>query len=381
MDIMKCIFIKNGIAIGNKGVVKPCCIFSPSEDYSKKFTVSTTNFDQWRSSSEIQQIEESLANNIWPIECAGCQRVEEQSRGDSMRLNGESAYSHYSDEDITLEMRPGTVCNFACQTCWPHASSKVRGYYKRAGLEIPEIPTEIVNYESLNSIIHRVKDVVILGGEPFYDKQCLEFLSYLSAACVQANITIFTNGSVIKFDVLEKLKQVTLVFSIDAVGRPAEYIRFGSDWSLIEKNFFKAKMLKNVKVRCNVTTSIYNYLYLNDLMRWLTNDWPEVVSFGVGNSSYIGKLDESVIPNSKRPQVIAQLSEAIDFIKCSKLDTMQKSNTINTLTSIIQNLNNKPFLESERNKLVNYIRLMDSVKNAHVNDYCPELCEILDISL
>jgi ubiquitin C-terminal hydrolase len=49
-----------------------------------------------------------------------------------MRLNGDAAYSHYAQDELVLEIRPGNTCNLACQTCWPQASSRVTDYYRKA---------------------------------------------------------------------------------------------------------------------------------------------------------------------------------------------------------------------------------------------------------
>ena len=41
------------------------------------------------------------------------------------RIHRLLALQYIPTDDITLEIRPGNTCNFACQTCWPEASSRV----------------------------------------------------------------------------------------------------------------------------------------------------------------------------------------------------------------------------------------------------------------
>ena len=129
-----------------------------------------------------------LAQGVWPKNCNFCKQQESQGRNDSVRLNGLSSYSNYSQDDITLEIRPGSVCNFACQTCWPAASTRVKSYYDQAKITIVkkdlltsvdvEEKNNFENFDFLNPIAHRLKSVVLLGGEPFYDKNCLNFLDW-----------------------------------------------------------------------------------------------------------------------------------------------------------------------------------------------------------
>ena len=155
-----------------------------------------------------------------------------------MKHASNSAYKNYNVTDITLEIRPGNVCNFACQTCWPAASSRVTSFFQQAGFDVttPDRPkfgidgtANIVDYEFLDSIKDRIKDVVILGGEPFYDKSCLAFLDW-AIKNLSANLTLFTNTSIIREDIISAYPgTLTIVSSLDAVGKPAEYIRFGTE--------------------------------------------------------------------------------------------------------------------------------------------------------
>jgi sulfatase maturation enzyme AslB (radical SAM superfamily) len=169
------------------------------------------------------------------------------------------------------------------------------------------------------------------------------------------------------------------VFSLDAVGKPAEYIRFGTIWKEVIENYRRCLDFKeNVKVRVNVTTSVYNYHYLSDLMDLLIQQWPEVVSFGVPNELY---LNESVIPLATRELVIAEVDRAIKIIARSgnKIKKDQWYNTLNALRSINQNLKQKPWDSIQYNFLKTYIEKLDLVKNIKISDYCPETVKILNL--
>jgi len=343
----------------------------PKQNHIKQVDLST-----WHQSTQVLHVLEELENNAWPTACGKCKEFEAQGRGDSIRGSGNHSYQHYQDGDITLEIRPGSVCNFACQTCWPAASSRVAEFHSRAGLiDIKSVDsTSLDNFDFLLPIRDRLRDVVLLGGEPFYDKSCLKFLKWAEEH-LTANITMFTNGSRIDFDFLKSYPgRLTLVFSFDAVGKPAEYIRYGTDWVEVMKNYLAVRELDNIDVRVNITCSVYNYLYIEEVIEFLCYDWPTVVSFGAPNSGY---LLESAVPVEHRTDMIHSLERAIAAVERTDIESGQKSNAINALTAHVTNLKTKAWIESDYEQLCDFVARMDQVKNIAVGDYCVALAKIL----
>jgi MoaA/NifB/PqqE/SkfB family radical SAM enzyme len=373
---MECKFIKHGIALSYDQIVKPCCIWRMDPEWRQQNHITKIDLSNWHQSTQVVKNRSMLESDKWPTPCTECNHYESMGRGDSIRGNGNHAYSDYKDDDITLELRPGSVCNFACQTCWPAASSRVAEFHSRAGLiNIESVDSNSFdNFDFLLPIADRLRDVVLLGGEPFYDKSCLKFLKWANTH-LTANITMFTNGSKIDFDFLKSYTgKLTLVFSLDAVGQPAEYIRFGTDWVEVMKNYLAVKELPNIEVRVNITCSVYNYLYIEEIIEFLCYDWPSVVSFGAPKSSY---LLESAIPINNRQEMIYSLERAIDTINKTNIESGQKSNAINALTTNITNLKTKSWIESDYKKLCDFVARMDQVKNINIADYCVALSKVL----
>jgi sulfatase maturation enzyme AslB (radical SAM superfamily) len=371
---MDCKFIHNGLAISYDHVVKPCCVWKIDNNWQQQNQLSTTNLADWHISQPVINIQQNLAQDQWPTACSDCARIESRGRADSMRANGNSAYAHYGANDITLEIRPGNTCNFACQTCWPEASSRVAQYHSQAGLiDIKSLNSKrITDFEFLLPIQHRIRDVILLGGEPFYDKACREFLSWAQQN-LSANLTMFTNGSIIDWDFLNNYQgQITLVFSIDAVGRAAEYVRMGTVWSDVWSNYQRAKTMVNVRV--NITTSVYNYHHLESLMELLTPDWPEVVSFGTPFDEY---LLESTVPVELRNEIVDSLHRAICLVKNAKIESGQQHNAINALTSIATRLQTQPWNADGHQQWCDFVQSMDQVKGIAASDYCSTLNKIL----
>lgn len=366
---MECKFIKHGIALSYDQLLKPCCEWRMSDQWRNTHHLKQVNIVNWHQHFDVVQARQQLESEQWPDACTYCERIEGQGRVDSIRGNGNNAYADYADDDITLEIRPGNTCNFACQTCWPAASSRVAQYHDRAGLvDINSVNSnKLDDFEFLTPVAHRIRDVVLLGGEPFYDKSCRKFLSWAQEN-LKANLMIFTNGSDIDFDFIRSYPgTITLIFSLDAVGRPAEYIRYGTVWHEVYNNYMQAKEFDNVQIRVNITCSIYNYIYIVDLIDLLCKDWPSVVSFGTAGQTY---LQESSVPLEFRPAIIQSLQQSINQIQLTNIEYGQKCNAVNALTATISNLKTNAWNQDGYNKFCNITKKLDEVKNLNINDYC-----------
>lgn len=375
---MQCKFLKHGLAISYDHVVKPCCEWQQDLDYSNLNHIGHVDLTTWHQQNKI--FEQQLARNEWPIACVRCENREDQHRGDSVRLGGDQAYAHYGDDDITLEIRPGNVCNFSCQTCWPAASSRVLQHHAHAGLiDIKSVnSTPIDNFDFLLPIRSRIKDVVLLGGEPFYDPNCKKFLTWAQQN-LQSNITIFTNGSAVDWQWVENYPgQITMVFSLDAVGKAAEYIRFGTEWNTVLKNFEQAQSNSKINLRVNITTSVYNYYYLDQVIALLIKRWPSVVTFG--SSSHTHFL-ESVIPTHLKDKVIQRLSLSLKSVMSANIPRDQKNNAINALRSIISNLHTQSWNQTNHKTFVEFVHKMDQVKHIDIRTHCEFLSDVLDFSV
>jgi sulfatase maturation enzyme AslB (radical SAM superfamily) len=375
---MECKFITNGMVIQYHNFLKPCCTWQADSAWATEHSIDKVDVINWHKHPDLIKAKEQLSNGHWPKYCADCRTIEEKGRQDSIRLNGISAYSHYNEQDLTLEIRPGSVCNFACQTCWAPASTRVAQYYKQAGIDDPfkqYQPNKFDSYDFLLPVAKTLRSIVVLGGEPFYDPKCLEFFEWAKTNTT-AELLLFTNGSVVNFDLLKSLgRPVTLVFSLDAIGKPAEYIRFGTNWSEVWANYQTVQTIPYVKVRVNITTSPYNLFYFPDLIDLLIKNWPEVVSFGPAMEPH---FSDSVIPLSIRPMIITRLEQCIETLVGADIEKDQKSNAINAVTAAVNNLKTIPFNVKLHQQFVEFVGKMDQVKKVNLADFCPEMKSIIN---
>jgi len=355
------------MAIGYDHVVKPCCDWTQDSSWAKQNHISQVDLQTWHQSPQVIKIRQQLAQGIWPDTCGLCKQAEQNGRQDSARGNGIRSYADYSDQDITLEIRPGSVCNFACQTCWPAASSRVAQYHHQVGLiDIKSVDSSSMdNFDFLTPIADRICNVVLLGGEPFYDPSCQKFLTWAEQN-LQANITMFTNGSHVDWAWVDTYPgRITMVFSIDAVGPAAEYVRFGTHWPAVYNNYVRAQQHPNIELRVNITMSVYNYHLIDSVIELLTPQWPTVVSFGHPRQLH---LTEIAIPTMNRPELIGKLQCAVDRLLAADIESGQQHNAVNAVRSVIFKLEQPNFDAVQFTKLQQFVTKMDQVKRINVAD-------------
>ena len=364
---MQCKFLDHGIAVSYDHVVKPCCEFEYDADWARQNHIDQIDITTWHQSSQVIKIRNELDAGTWPKQCRRCANLESQGRQDSIRGNANNAYANYTGQDITLEIRPGSVCNFGCQTCWPEASSRVAQFYQQAGIiNIQSLNTSsISNFDFLLPIAGRIRNLVLLGGEPFYDPNCQKFLAWAKQN-LQATVNIFTNGSHVDWDWVNNYTgNITMTFSIDAVGKPAEYIRFGTDWSVVYDNFVRAQHHPKIILQVNVTVSIYNYHLIEDIIDMLIPNWPSVVNFGRPNEPYLG---EASVPDINRLELIKSLENCVKKLFKSNIALDQQYNTIKAIKSIIDNFRKIPFDPERFEQIKQFIKSMDQVKRLNIRD-------------
>lgn len=355
------------MAIGYDHVVKPCCEWTQDPAWDQQNHISQVDLATWHQSPQVIKVREQLAQGTWPDPCRLCAQVEQNGRQDSMRGNGLSAYVNHQDQDIVLEIRPGSVCNFACQTCWPAASSRVAQYHHQAGLiDIKSVDSNSIdNFEFLLPIADRIRDVLLLGGEPFYDPNCRKFLAWAEQN-LQASITMFTNGSHVDWSWVDAYPgRITMVFSIDAVGTPAEYVRYGTDWPQVLANYRRAQQHPNVELRVNITMSVYNYHLIPDVIGLLIPQWPTVVSFGQPRQLH---LTEIAIPTANRPELIQALQSTVDQLLAADIEVDQQHNAVNAIRGVIAKLSQANYDSVQWNRLREFVCKMDQVKRINIVD-------------
>ena len=252
-----------------------------------KFDLETFNFHNIP--EKIKQREKMLAGE-WPGEgCEHCKNIEDAGgTSDRMIHLDMPGYNSPSelDQDPTattvtpkvLEIYFSNTCNLKCVYCSPDLSSQIQqennkfGEFNKNNVLLWEhkLPEEFKDASDqmfvwLDKNIHELDKLMVLGGEPFIQKQTYRLIDFLSERSLPnldlvffSNLTIEHEKFKAYMQTLEKLRtdgnigNINIVGSIDCWGPEAEFIRNGLDLELFEKNF--VYVLENTNFILNINS-------------------------------------------------------------------------------------------------------------------------------
>jgi sulfatase maturation enzyme AslB (radical SAM superfamily) len=283
------------LEIGNFGDVKACCV-SRTQLGKIHQDLETLFYSQ-----PMQQLRADLIAGKQSSNCQDCWITE--SHGQTSYRQRQLAVASipflttWIDNPVirSLDIKPGTVCNFKCRICGSDASSKhaeeqIRfsqnlGDDNLARLRVqqgqwfedsPEFADKLI------SLLPGIENFDFYGGEPFLLKQLTRLISTAVSQGHADHIRLHfnSNGSIFPAHLIEfwsQFKEINLAISIDNVGARFELERGGS-WSVIKDNIdrFSKLNLPNFKCYLFPSINIQNVLYLDELYAWAESTGLEI---------------------------------------------------------------------------------------------------------
>jgi len=265
-----CVYAWFGVYIDDNKY-RTCCQFRPKQNFS----VNDYSIEEFRNSDYQISVRNRMEHGEQIPECSQCW-IDEAHGVTSMRELGNSmifpdlriAQGLKSIQPLlSVDMKIGSTCNFACAMCNPADSTKlhsewikdqdnefVKDYtvkynnYFNYTREIAVNPRLDVLEDALNSgIVH----LNILGGEPLLYKSVIDKLANLNEERKnKITLSFVTNGSQPIVPVVEKLqsyKRINIQVSLEGVGKTQDYIRKHSVWNEIERNVLEFRALDTNK--------------------------------------------------------------------------------------------------------------------------------------
>jgi hypothetical protein len=192
---------------------------------------------------------------------------------------------------VYLDLRLGHTCNLKCIMCSPHDSSKWVADHKKVFplFENREVRDQMRwdeksfnNYwyehptfwEEMFKQIPNLKQVYFAGGEPLMIKEHKMFLEEIIRQGYADKILIRynSNGLLISDDIIDlwkHFKKVKFAVSIDDVGDRNHFIRYPTDWNLLETNMHKLDNTPdNIHISIATAIQILNIKTLPELAKW-----------------------------------------------------------------------------------------------------------------
>lgn len=300
---MNCQYLEHQVCVRADGQYRLCCVSLESDNEEN---IKTHTPEEWLSSKTHKSAVESFINGVWPDACSTCANKEKVGL-DSKRTQADlgPGLSH-------LDLRFGNSCNLKCVSCWEGSSSSIAEeaieMHKQGIIPVNNV-LEIPNFnwaskQAIDQLVkYPLKEVYLTGGEPMMVKHLPTLLERLDSDVM---IRFNTNGTIYNSKLEQMLKRfdvVNMAVSIDAIGKRAEYIRYGSNWSTVESNFNKYKEFCRVSI--TPTVSVLNAPYMDEVHEWAEKNNVDVHLNYLENPAYLN------INSANDPKQIQKFKEVI----------------------------------------------------------------------
>ena len=294
-----------------------------------------------------------------------------------------------------LEVYLDNTCNLSCVYCGPELSSRIDvelkkyGRFEKNGLILESAYIKHANYEKIEQKFWewlknngtKLQRLHLLGGEPFYQRQFDDFLTFFeNNPCPSLEFNIVTNlmlstdkliryieriKLLIKY---KKIKRLDITASIDCWGPQQEFVRHGLELNRWQKNFEYLIEQRWIKLNINNTVSILTIKTLPDLLVKL-DEWTKDRKI----EQYFSQLYH---PTYLAPAILGADEFREDFINILNLmetTTWRGSHAKTYMEGIISTSANATVDLVETLKLLTYLDELDRRRNTNWRELFPWL--------
>lgn len=319
-----------------------------------------------------ESVKKDMLAGIRPDACKACWVLEDQGL-DSDRLIKNRNVDYYLQKNIQqifdecvqeknsiihYKIDGNNTCNSTCVTCdstystaWAQLERKNGKTPKRSWKIKTSDLDSTVDYSTAVSMGFR-------GGEPLLSNDTWYVLEKLLLANnTKCFVNFTTNGSIPltaeQKNILSKFENVNFNFSVDGVGAVFEYLRYPLRWQDLENNI-KYCRDNNIMISATYTVSNMNILYHLQTKAW----------FEANQIVYSDNLVYN--PVYFRPGALSRKIK----------DHILKQQTNESITHFLLK-NHTPEDEQHYQLFKQKIHEQDCWKSIHMENYLPELCELL----
>ena len=303
-----------------------------------------------------------------------------------------------------LDFRLGTLCNLRCRMCQSQNSSAIYKELKDEELYTDEERDFIVKTSHWNDFsdytqpwfddpgflrtvetwLPSVNRLYFTGGEPTIIQRVYWILDKCIELGINENIDLVFNSNMTNIqprflDLIAKFKSVLMCLSVDGYSTTNDYIRSGSNWSIVDKHirdYATSEVVGNLLF--SPVVQIYNILDITDLI-----DYAELIQKETGR-----RIDISFLLNNYPKCLdIRNLPQNIRDVAIEKLETWSATSTYfaedernkQTVLGLIKALKENYNEDSEEQMQIfkEYTQLLDSKRDQSLKESLPELWELL----
>jgi MoaA/NifB/PqqE/SkfB family radical SAM enzyme len=400
-------------------------------DNGKPANLNSTDLMSGWNNGYMRDVRQKMLKGEVPNSCTKC--FKEEAAGHRSKRNWETEYwSKRVDIDklVTetsedgsvppqiyyVDLRLGTKCNLKCVMCSPHDSSlwvsdwnklypKIenkdlqdlmnwdnKGRVNNASYDWHKDNPEF--WDQLYSQIPNMQQLYFAGGESTIIEEHYTLLEECIRRGEAHHIELRYNSNGIElpdrlFDIWKHFKLVRFHFSIDSIGKMNEYIRFPSEWPLIERNLRKLDETgDHVEVTIACAVQVLNMYYIPDFIQWKIeqkfkkiNAWP--LGAGLINYHFVyhpAHLNVKVFPAEMKKKIREKYEVFFGWLTKNyraDLEFINNAYGINRLQGMLSFMDSEDW--SQRlPQFREYIRLMDDIRKTSFVETFPEMAVLLD---
>ena len=408
-----CIYPFIHLQVGPNKKTQICCVAgSPISDSKsgKLYSPTTHTLDEIWNSSEMRETRRKMLSGEQVSTCKVCY-MEESLGGTSHRLNYNYQWIEKNKDKeyildrvktceennlkapppLSLDVKPGSVCNLFCRMCNAENSSKIHTetkqllkenkksskFFELKHLELskdwfqdPKLKKNIIQW------LPHIQTIYVSGGETLLIREFWDLMDDIKKSDCAKNIIlgIHTNCTVIPnklFNLLKAFYKINLFLSIDGHGLAYEYMRYPAKWCEVEKNIIKImnKKPKNTKVFLEPVIQIYNILNLSDFLQWKEKLFGKTINLNLNVLHGPPWLTIKILPKNVRQ------------VALEKILKHEKKQPVREIKLVKNILSEEPDLKFIANKLIlfrEYTEMLDKKRGQSFKQSLPELYELLE---
>jgi len=419
------------LSVGNTGDLRLCSHSKKVENTlvmnGKRLTINDLSEDVLNNDT-LKKVRLQMLSGEWPDMCRRC-KIESENGHRSRHIREANYHKDFftlddaiaktkedgsiDSEIYTMDLRLGNHCNLKCAMCYPGESNKWYDDYVNLNEDFIRLNGIKYNFEKksekwilkndtfkwiyddtifddIKKISSSVKKIYIAGGEPLLTKKHYELLEYLIEIDKANDIYIEYNSNITKIpdralSLWKHFKYVEIGASVDGQGIVNDYIRYPSEWDIINQNLKLIDDLDdNIIAHLTTTISVFNIEHLIDWLKWV--NMQEFKKIGKLSSCICTThpvydpafLNINIFEDKQKEELFGYLYNSIDN---NSSDYMKKF--LNNQVSFYNNFSramavSDDILKKDRNKLKNFIIYMEKTRNQNWSKAFPLLLKFVN---
>lgn len=319
--------------IGPDGNVLPCCVGDKNHPIG---SVDRNSLPEIINSENFKKLRSNMLEHKKPIECRYCHdqenlgllsfRKQQNQKWNHIEIIKNQDGTVKNFKPIYLDIRLSNICNLKCRMCDSYYSSAIAQENSEIhGSKSFDILHRNKRQDALDEILEyldSVEELYFAGGEPLLSSEHYTILSKLrTLGKTNVKIRYSTNLTTLLYkkqsviDFWKDFDDITVNASIDAEHQAAEYIRFGTVWTEIEKNINLIK-IKAPQVKINIMSTV-GFMNIDSLInlqkRWTQNNIIESNCFTFTTMISPEFLTVTVLPHHHKTKKELIINEHINW--------------------------------------------------------------------